>query len=310
MPIGLVAKARREKRGADTVLVYKITDAGKRYGVPTALLAIDWMSKNMTSMYNIFSTTHTHGETRAPYNVYRILKLLNENEFLRQVDLYSKMGISSGSIFAHCTRLSETGLIEVETGTATYKIIKHEYGDVWHKEKIESILKGKDEITTRDISDGGYSNKSFSYVIGELLEKGIIERTKWKSDEKMTEVRITELGKKFVNEFIEPLESLLSNETVTLPRIDKNDISIAMRVAKESSACYNRKSSVLRKGDVESIVYNFVIGIPAKDVAAQSNTSYPTAYSILNMLCEERRIARVKEKGKYYYYPPIVLVDS
>ena len=90
-PIGLVAKAYTiDYFGKDIVAGFELTDAGRRYGIPAAALALHFENQYQTSLYPVLGQINTRypEQHRGPYSRAMILSLLSKRGgILREADV-------------------------------------------------------------------------------------------------------------------------------------------------------------------------------------------------------------------------------
>ena len=119
-PIGLVAKQYTiDYFGKDVVVGFELTDAGKRYGIRAAALALYFENQHQTSLYPILGQINTRypEKNRGPYSRTMILSLLaKRGGRLREADICQELGISLP--VAHKTFLSL-----VRAGVVTYESV-------------------------------------------------------------------------------------------------------------------------------------------------------------------------------------------
>ncbi|MEK6953132.1 MAG: hypothetical protein AABX29_09035 [Nanoarchaeota archaeon] len=121
-PIGAVIEETIRREGVEDIhLAYSLTEAGKRYGRPIATLALQYAVKNNLSLYQILRSTQSTGETRAPLNRIKILKLLYKRGNLREADLVEDMIQGASNIHRSLQDLKKIGFVDYDSIGETQK---------------------------------------------------------------------------------------------------------------------------------------------------------------------------------------------
>ncbi len=235
LPIGLVAEEKIKLKGrTNPVLHWKLTEDGEKYK-PIAVYAIKTANDFGLSMYQILGSTATHGRSRAPWNRAKILMELAEEENLRVTDLATKIDLHPRGIGYHLSALKEIDFVEYEylsleeSGWSKYEWIKGEPEEVKPVSTIPTLTKKVSEFLYESDKPLDYKEvtKELDYkypsVISKILsgieKQGFCKRVKFnkflpKRGEKLSEANITELGMKFVQEFLEPVYNTLEDDNI------------------------------------------------------------------------------------------------
>jgi len=112
-PIGTVAEEIIRRESVEAIYTaYSLTESGKRYGLPVAVLALKFAAENHRSLFKIMGSTGSSGETRAPFNRVKMLKLLSEKGDLREADLVNETNLNSAGVVVTLSNLKKAGLID------------------------------------------------------------------------------------------------------------------------------------------------------------------------------------------------------
>ncbi|MBI2583567.1 MAG: helix-turn-helix transcriptional regulator, partial [Candidatus Aenigmarchaeota archaeon] len=173
--IGAVVKDKIVVEGGDAQAAYLKTDAGADFGEPLAALATALVNRmdsakkkpRFISMQRIISMPNTRGKHSHGYAVYRIIKLLAENQGkeLGCADITEQTGLNETVVSYTLTDLGKAGMIE-------YYSPKRDVGGSsargWSVVRIDESIRGKDpENAYRDaraLRKGFYSKGYFLRV--------------------------------------------------------------------------------------------------------------------------------------------------
>ncbi len=170
-PVGFVAHPVLQ----DLDVQHKATEAGKRYGQPIAAYVLDLGRQTNFSFYQLFGSTNSTGDNRAPYNRFRILEMLLEKD-RRIADFEEQLNLASHRV--HLKALRKLGFVEFdsvsleERGWAVYR---------WGEGRPENVetVKGCVAIT-HDVADWLFKNKEGDcHQIADDLKKRV-EYRNWK----------------------------------------------------------------------------------------------------------------------------------
>jgi DNA-binding PadR family transcriptional regulator len=221
---------KTEDRQSKCVNLWRLNEDGKKYGLPSAALAIRTANQFDMSIYQALSSSDLSKDTSAPYNRARILMLLDELGKAREVDLTNLTELDGG-LGHHFKALSEIGLIEYESqntegrGWSKYKWI---YGKDPKKAKrldgrnltidVAEFLSENpvywDRHEVKEKINYNQSNGLISRILFSLENQGFVKKkTKFKSGEIMSEARITERGKNFVKALLKPVYNIVGDKS-------------------------------------------------------------------------------------------------
>jgi len=228
-PIGLVIEERMQRKEPfKYVTSWKLSEDGISYGQPSAALAIQTANEFNTSLYKILGPTNSPGDSRSPYNRAKILMHLDNVKKARKRDLSNISTLDESGILEHCKNLSKIGFIEYEgqdteeKGWSRYKWIEGK------KAKDVTLLRGYHSVTLKvselmektskdwdynEISEKlNYDNPShISQVLSHLKKLNFVKRvSKFKGGEKLSEAKITEEGRRFIDIFLNPVFEALN----------------------------------------------------------------------------------------------------
>jgi len=230
-PIGAVAQGDiriTNARGPRHFAGYRLTEAGRKYGRPIAAFTLDYVSRTGMSMFEILRSTVSPGKTRAPLNRVKILKILESEGELRQADLVDFLNLDYFTPIGVIS-LSEIGFINCESvGERRKNAHFVSYGWVHGKRSEEARTVASQVSLTKNIAEALFTsgelnrgeilqlldnphNPSVSSVISGLKEQGLVRIvSKW-SVKEMSRIRLLEPGKRFLVEYIEPIEDSLQD---------------------------------------------------------------------------------------------------
>lgn len=98
----------------DMAISHAITEAGERYGQPFAAFALHLANQLNTSFYQLLGATQSTGDSRGPYNRFRILEtLLNGNK--RMIDLAKTLNLSAADVKRHLKSLKEMNFVDFDS---------------------------------------------------------------------------------------------------------------------------------------------------------------------------------------------------
>jgi Mn-dependent DtxR family transcriptional regulator len=330
LPIGLVVEERIKRTNADKyILSWRLTEDGIRYGKPAAALAIRAANNFNLSLHSVLGLTSSPGYSRSPYNRAKILMTLNETKNLRVTDLANLLNLDKSLVARHCKALSKSGFINYESisteekGYSTYEhtgmcmelIIPYPSYPNLTKKVAEFFVKNKGEWNRHDISKKvRYKDiHAISCVISHLEREGFLRRaTEFKAKEILSNARIKDRGREFVQSFLKPLYEGLnpSNEPESIEEFVKplheyesnntltsNHVRNACDLYSIVCPTFKRECSDLRKTRIKKIIKEEG-RLRAKDVWQRLGVN-PTKY--LRKLIEANEIKKVRDGRAVYY---------
>ena len=324
IPIGAVAEERI--RGRIPVSYYKLTEDGKKYGKPIAQFSLRTAADKNLSMYEIFGSTNSPGKTRSPFNIAKILFELEKEDNLRQVDLVNECGLANVNVRQHLLRLKNIGFVDYdsvsgeESGWSKYEWIKGK-----NLENIKPVCKlptltkkVANKMKELRISDCNELAKILDYkhpediskILSGLEKQGFVKKVKFKgkefkAGEKKSEVSITEKGRKFVSEFLEPVYLALEDdfdgiyqeiEIFDDPSLTSYYISRGFSLYKNVCPGYKRKSKEENESRILQILKNQKLRKKEIDEAFGKDVAI-----YLKELVESGEIKKEREGSAVYY---------
>ena len=108
-----------------TEVCYSRTNAGKIYGAPVLAFTLHMTNQINFSMYNILGPTNTPGDSRAPYNRFRILEYLlkqkKQGNNSRVYDISSLINLNVAGVRGHLLALSAINFIDYDSAQTDLK---------------------------------------------------------------------------------------------------------------------------------------------------------------------------------------------
>ncbi|MBI2452273.1 hypothetical protein HYV50_04335 [Candidatus Pacearchaeota archaeon] len=283
--IALVAKKTITRDTGEVEYIgYSLTEAGKTYGLPCAVLSLRYAVENKISMFQIFGSTLSKGKSRAPYNRIRILRELRNFEKLREKDFVESLGLNDSPVKNHLYALAKIGFVEFDSVGAKQK---GKYKYQWIKGKsIDKVktVKNRSSLTKRIAEYLTNNDKAFDCnelkeileyshvesictVLCSLERQGCVERIfPWKGGELMSRAKILDNGRKFHDKLYLPLIELLSDNSLEVSRQEQetfresqeyaNYIRRGIELYRRVSQNINRKSPEERIEEIKALLRN------------------------------------------------------
>lgn len=218
--IGTVAEEDIIYEDKRIVPCYRLTEAGKKYGRPIAAFTLDYVVKNNISMFSILGSTKSKGKTRSPFNRALLLNKLRDTIKLREIDLVKELKLLPYRVLNHIKTLKELGFVNFEScgeliGEKDFSYVWVEGKDPSEVKKVRSYI-NLAKITAKKLKELGRADhntlanvlkykhtRNISTILSGLEEQGfVIREGKWKSGSVLSEVSITDKGKKFVDDYL------------------------------------------------------------------------------------------------------------
>ena len=154
---------------------YARTQGGKFYGQPVMAFMLNMANQLGISMYQLLGSTQTRGDSRAPYNRFRILEFLlsqyRNGKETREIDISNLLNLNSAGLIGHLNALKEIDFIEWDSISSELKgqiIYRWKEGKNPNEVSRYSITKN----ITRDVAEYLCQNKtSNNLVVVEYLKK-------------------------------------------------------------------------------------------------------------------------------------------
>ena len=219
LPIGTVVYEEEVRRRTGEVIScgYRLSEAGRDYGIPVGVFFLMWGVDHNVALYNILGTACSHGRSRGPFNSIKILRGLR-NGHKRLTDLVNYAELANPAVLAHLKRLRSVKMITYEgipevqeiKGTIKFRYLGKE-GDPEPHPKYQALTP-RVYATLKKIGEGSYLDVTkagrFRYdnwvgaVLCYLEQIEYVERIGFfKGQSELTRTTITDLGKEFVDDF-------------------------------------------------------------------------------------------------------------
>ena len=229
-PFGMVAAEEMLRETDETVHVgYKLTNAGKIYGLPIVAHTLDFVLQKGKSMFEVLGSTQATTKERAPYSRVRILEEIRDRP-LREMDLMNKLELPQGSINAHLKALEKADMLwfdSVGEGKKGHGFIKYEWimgnkntavktvGEFKTlTQRVAKVLQEKGQSDAQEIARiTGYKMPcNITSVLSHLARQGFAERVGgWRGAEKLSNIVITDNGRYFVDNYIARVRNALGD---------------------------------------------------------------------------------------------------
>ncbi len=244
VPAGLVAEGTVANQHGDMQQETYLTrtEEGERYGVPVAVLALDFENRHQVSLRKILGKTASPSKdrVRAPFVRASILLLLSQRQLpLRRQDIIEELGFTPSVASAALESLASNGLIEYASvsrskrGIVTYAINSGVEPPSSNRTRpsIDNIIaicqtlsmtgipfsgnQIEDALSEAELSrwNSKHALKNFiQKVLSDLARTGYLRRTEFKGGEKYSNAVITSEGLIVVDEFLKPMVALVEDK--------------------------------------------------------------------------------------------------
>jgi len=228
-PIGTVAEEEVIRdTGENVYLGFRLTESGKKYGLPIAAFTLNYIAQTGQSIFPILGNTNSRGKTRAPLNRVKILEALKEKT-LRVTDLEEILGLDSKGILGALNSLAKIGSIQYDSvgelqkgriNIAPYmwvggrnpeeaQTIRHRVTATKKIAKLMSKIKKADHNKIAELT--GIASPTVCPILSGLTKQGILKRERWKGREFQSEAKLLDNGRKFLDEYLEPFKDSVSD---------------------------------------------------------------------------------------------------
>lgn len=231
LPIGTVAEEEIRRDDGEVISVgYRITEAGKKYGVPISVFSLQWGVDNGVSLYSVLGSTCSKGKTRSPLNRIKILKALRERGILREIDLYEVTGLDNPSLSEHLESLKKIDFVEYSSVPGAHErkgVIKYRHtgkqgepkpvrGRIKLPRKVLELMTQLETANCYVVADRlGHSPSNCSSTLSVLERQGFLERIGFFEGRRIkSRAEIKDRGRKFVDEYIEFVEAALTDDSM------------------------------------------------------------------------------------------------
>lgn len=326
-PIGMVAEEMIRRETIEAVYpAWKLTDAGRDYGRPCAVMALEFAVDNDISLYNILGNTSSKGKTRSPLNKIKILKALarggemNVNSISRLTDLYPTSVLKSLKSFEKIdyVRFDSLGEAKKDESLMTYRWVSgRKVEDVQQVDNMRNLTKRVSELLrnrktmtlagAKNDLDASYSGL-LKVTLG-LVRQGFAERTGGYGPEKKTRVTLKDDALKFL-EFVERTEDLLlsrcsANDREQIYLDFVNDEDRSSHYLRTAIGLYRNASPNINRRPIEETndaIIDFLRrnpGARARDIFEHFNLSSGTH---LSNLFKAKSLRKVKDGKEARYF--------
>ena len=224
-PIGTVAEEVILDEGEVISTAYKLTEAGKKYGIPIAMFTLDYVFRTGKSLFENLGSTNSSGKSRAPLNRIKILEAL---KFKNQRIIDIKKVLGSADSLEHVEAMKSKGLVQYDS-CGEFSLSGTVVNYLWIGKDIFEIkpIRHRREFTLevakklKEIGRGGaiqilelldYKGiKATCDVLSGLVSQGFAKRERWKGKELLSEVTITNEGRRFLEDYAERVRDALAD---------------------------------------------------------------------------------------------------
>jgi len=235
-PIGFVSFPIISQGLDEVIIGHNVTEAGRRYGQPLSSFALKLVNEVGISLCQVLGSTSSHGDSRGPYNRFRILESLLTGD-KRFQDLSRELNLHSSGIRGHLEALKEQNLVDfdsVSTEERGWAVYEWTHGKVEDVQPIarsptlttqvaEYLFKHKksecNDITDHLLEKEAYKNwkrsalsKNVSTMLVGIAKQGFAI-AKYQGSIEMSHVSITQNkeGIEFVTEFTTKIRDALQD---------------------------------------------------------------------------------------------------
>ncbi len=265
-------------------LVWRINEAGKKYGRPIAAFTLKYAVEHGMSMQQILGKTGTAGETRSPYNRIKIITELMKGN-LRAVDLQEAINLDKTGVTRHLRNLAQIGLVEYDSANietqryALYKWTKgkkssdvRRVGAHIHEATIHvaAYLAKVGQADRNQIAAEFNRNASdISYILSWLVRQGFASPVKWVGGKILSDARLTIAGWEFKFGYLDMVRNALSGgpelsymQDVWEDFMENKEKLIeyankGMKLYESASPFLRRKSADERKADIIKFIEQY-----------------------------------------------------
>lgn len=313
--------------GKKMIRTWRSSNTGLSYGLPIACYSLKIAHDFGLSFYSILGSSHSRGKSKAPYNRVKIMETLREKEELRIIDLKRMINLHQENIRNHLLQLKKCGFVEFESanleesGWCVWKWVNDEprpdattfhtfrkVADLLYKENMN-----KHQIQSRLMEEGlDLTVSTIENILTRLSKEGKIEPVEF-SKVKKSRAELTELGKRFVEEWIDPVTLYLQDERVEViessvsrilrnPALKQNYIRRGLSLYKPHSRA-EAQSLLERYMDFRRICEHTKRGVRPVEFAEYTNLHKSTASRHLKLFYE-KCLATRERRGKAVFYKP------
>ena len=229
LPIGTVAEEEVIKDTGENVYVgYKLTEAGKKYGLPISAFTLEYVAQSGQSMFSIFGSSHSHGKTRSPLNRIKILEALREKS-LREVDLEEILNLDTNPIIFALNSLAKIGFVQYDSVGEFQKGRKNISPYLWADgrnpeeaqgvktypiatKKVAKLMQKVKKADRNKIAElTGFAPGVVSNILSGLERQGLLKRVRWRSREFLSEAVLLDPAREFLDRYFIPFKESISD---------------------------------------------------------------------------------------------------
>ncbi len=327
--IALVAKKTITRdTGEIECIGYSLTEAGKTYGLPSAVLSLRYAVDNKISMFQILGSTISSGDSRAPYNRIKILGELRNSEELREIDLVEALDLNNRAVNQHLGALAKIGFVKFDSiGAKSKGKYKFQWINGKFSDKVKTVKK-RSSLTKR-IAEYLANNthpfdrnelsgvlkykylKHVSTVLYGLEKQGRVRRIfPWRARELLSRTRILDNGRKFYDKWYLPLIELLSDRELEVSKQEQetfresqeyaNYIRRGIGLYRRVSPMINKKSPEERIEGIKTLLRNKPGGMTTREIADILGISTMSALQYFHQLSKEIRTEKEGNEVRYF----------
>lgn len=321
---------------------YRLTHQGVEYAQPAAALAMLFESSNGISLYQFLGGSSRNSRARhaAPY--YRSLILLNlalTNRTLSRKEIALRCDIPPAVTGVALRALTKNGLVNYESvkphtqeTTITYSLSPTPPPEVGPNGKSKSLTElitmicrslavEEKIISPRSVYDRvpsamrkTWKQRNLKHQVADIMstldKQGFLIRGKYKSQVKLSEAGISNLGVRFVQEVLIPIvnivqdrSSRVEHETINSVRANIAQlVPISAEAYYPHSQLYKQKVSSVIPHRLKSAMFRNPYGISANQASELVSLNSLTTRRLLNDMAESGEVQRRKVNGVFYYF--------
>ncbi len=189
LPIGAVAKEEVIRDDGSIMVGYRLTESGKKYGLPIAMFSLKWAEEYGESLFNTFGATSSPGDIRAPFARAKILETLYKGKsYVSELnELIGYTNISGSPTLRDLKKLQGNGLINSDSRfnyTSEYVYVNKDGEPTkWRNcpnltSKVFDLLRSEKRVVVGDISMkfNHKSNQISRDILNHLTNQGFAKR--------------------------------------------------------------------------------------------------------------------------------------
>lgn len=230
IPAGLVAEDTVvSDNGQRKFLGYRLTESGKRFGVPLGFLSLNYATEMGISIFEFYGKNSSHGDMDAPLNRIKILEALQKGPLRRQ-DLVDLTGAVPRVVVSSLESLGELGFVQYESirrkrGFSLYEWI---VGTASSRARTVGYYAAATQDVAKELfrlrvaschqiarSLKHYSDVIVSRILSGLEKQGFARSVKWTSDI-LSQAQLLDKGRECLEEYLSQFNALLTGRTMDM----------------------------------------------------------------------------------------------